>query len=280
MKRSQTPDVIANEVRLKRTQHPGSFLLLEGPDDSRLFRRFINAAHCKLVVAFNKQNVISAIELLDRSGFSGALGLVDSDFDVLNGTRLASPNTISGDCHDIEMMIARSPALEILLHELGSPEKIGNFERCFGGNVREWLISASLPLAYLRWHSQQSSIGLSFEDLRFTRFTNLRTLSIDRQALVREVRNHSQSWATSEEELLEAMSPPGRRDDPWHLCCGHDMIEFLTLALRRAIGSQQNLTAEHVSSSLRLAYTAHDFASSRLSDAIRSWEATSGFVVL
>src|SRR5229473_6176198 len=120
MRSAPTPPQLANEVRLKRSQHKGSFLIIEGPDDSRFYRRFINDKECHPLVAFEKQSVIAAIRLLDADGFNGALGLVDTDFDLLDGVTIPTPNLIRGECHDLEAMLVSSPALEAVLHELAS----------------------------------------------------------------------------------------------------------------------------------------------------------------
>ena len=36
------PVVIANEIRLKRSQHPGAFLVVEGRDDRLFWERYID----------------------------------------------------------------------------------------------------------------------------------------------------------------------------------------------------------------------------------------------
>lgn len=271
---------IANEVRLKRTQHLGSFLLLEGPDDSRFYRRFIDNEQCQIVVGWSKENVISAVGLLEGTNHTGVVGVVDYDFDHLNGNALPSPNLVYGDCHDLEAMLIRSPALEAVLNEIASPKKLILFEEQFGISVRMWLLDAAQSLGYLRWHSLSLGLNLRFEGLRFSRFINRKTSMCEPDALVTELRNHSQIWSVSEDQLREAGWPANRNDDPWHVCCGQDMAELLTLALRGIIGSQQNLSVEDVRRSLRLAYSDLDFAGSEVCTAIKRWEENAGFRVL
>jgi hypothetical protein len=62
--------------------------------------------------------------------------------------------------------------------------------------------------------------------------------------------------------------------DPWQLCNGHDLVEVLSIGLRRAIGSQSAaaVRVEEIERALRLAYESVDFAASALYRTIREWE--------
>jgi Protein of unknown function (DUF4435) len=279
MKSQRTPHQLANEIRLLRTQHSGSFLLVEGPDDGRLYRRFIDQQKCHLVVGFNKTNVVSAVGLLDTANCPGVLGLVDSDFDVLDGTTAPSPNIVSGDTHDLETTLIRSPALETVLEEFASPEKLRAFEGRYGGTLRDWLIASARPLGYLRWHSLKNGLGFRFEGLHFSRFVNIHNLNLNPSALCSQIKNQSQLHALSNEDLLAAGWPSERKDDPWQICCGHDLVELLALSLRRCVGSK-TLTTDEVSRSLRLAFSAQHFALTALYTAIKQWQHNTTFAIL
>jgi hypothetical protein len=125
-----------------------------------------------------------------------------------------------------------------------------------------------------------AGLNLTFDGLRFARFIDRRTLELDKSALLTEIKNRSQNWAVSDAQLLAAGWPPDRNDDPWQLCCGHDMVELLRFALRGPVGSQQTLTSEDVARSLRLAYSQQDFAASELHKTIADWEANNRCKVL
>jgi len=253
---------------------------VEGSDDGRLYRRFIDRTKCQLIVGLNKQNVISAIHLLDADNFAGALGLVDSDFDALDGTPVHSTNILRSECHDLEALLVRSPALEAVLHEFASQEKLERFENNYGNNLRNWIVATARPLGYLRWYSARRGLNLRFEGLHFSRFVNARTLKLDNAGLRAEIKNQSQNHAISEDELHTAGWPTKQNEDAWQVCCGHDLVELLTLALRRCIGSRQGLTTEDVAQGLRLAFSEQHFAVSELRASIARWESQSGFHIL
>jgi hypothetical protein len=281
MKSFQTPHSVANEVRMKRTQRDGPFLIVEGADDSRFYKRFVDPQLCRVIPAFNKENVIGAITLLDADNLVGVLGVVDSDFDALMETALPSANIVRGDnSHDLETMLVRSPALDAVLHEFASPEKLELFEARRESPFRSWLVEIARCLGYLRWWSARNGTNLCFEGLRFAHFIEGHTLVLDRDAMFAEIRNRSQNWAITDAEFVEAGWPPNRNDDPWHICCGHDMVDLIAIALRRAVGSQQQLSSEHISRALRLAYSEANFANSALRVGVRGWEHLTGCRIL
>src|SRR5712692_8435090 len=179
------PVAIANEIRLKRSQHRGTFVVVEGRDDRLLYEKFFADPHqCRFVVAGNKARVCEVIRILDSDGFYGALGIVDADFDLLDGTSVSSSNIVRGDCHDIEAMLVRSPAFDKVLREFGSEDKIGKLITRTETDIRSVLLAAASPLGYLRWHSQRPALQLRFEELQFAGFIDMRTLTVNRSALI------------------------------------------------------------------------------------------------
>lgn len=58
---------IAQEIRLERKVHKGSFLLLEGDTDIKRFSRFIDEAKCSIVNCYGRRRAIAATEMLSRS---------------------------------------------------------------------------------------------------------------------------------------------------------------------------------------------------------------------
>ncbi len=62
--------------------------------------------------------------------------------------------------------------------------------------------------------------------------------------------------------------------DPWQVCCGHDLVEILSVGLRKAIGSHKaaDIEANSLERCLRLAYEEVYFSQTRLYVEIRLWE--------
>ena len=265
------PAVIANEIRLKRSQHEGSFLVVEGRDDRLFCERHTDAGRCSLVVAEGKLSVLEVIGILDADGFAGVLGIVDSDYDFLAQTVPTGPNVVTGDSHDLEVALLRSPALDRILVELGSKEKI----QSLGVEVRELLFSPAASVGYLRWLSQKENLGLKFHGLNLASCVDRNSLEIDPIKLCRQVKNLSKRPEVDELELHNKMEAlRDRHHDKYHVCCGDDVLQILSVGLRKVLGtnSAQIIDVEQLKQKLRLAFEDADFKASVLGAAIRGWE--------
>jgi hypothetical protein len=240
-----------------------------------LYEWFFDVQQCQFVIADGKEKVCEVLRILDADGFRGVLGIVDADFDLLDQIPVSSVNVVRGDCHDLEAMLVRSPALDRVLREFGREGKIQRFVSQAGREIRHVLLAAATPLGYLRWHSLRSDLRLRFDGLLFSRFVDMATLTADRTTLIATVKNHSQRQELNSHALglaIRGIEDPTH--DPWQLCNGHDLVEVLSIGLRRAIGSQSAaaVRVEEIERALRLAYEAVDFAACALYRTIREWE--------
>ncbi len=184
-----------------------------------------------------------------------------------------SPNLFFTDSHDIETMLLNSPALDKVVDEFGSEEKITSF----GRDVRTLLLDAGIPVGYLLWVSQLKGLNLTFEEIKFSNFIDNRTLQIDELKLIQEVKNKSQAHRLKSEDLQRFLTEQKKEShDPWQVCCGHHLVEILSLGLRRAIGSAKPSDTEpnRLELSLRLAYESAYFSKTAIYSSVRLWENT------
>lgn len=264
----KSPASIEAELLMSRSMHKGSFLLVEGPSDSRFWTARVNRNQCELVLAGGKPNLTGAMDRLDRKGFFGALGVVDDDFDSLMGKVSVSANIAVTDNHDLECMLLRSPALEKLLAELGNSAKISWFESSQNISVREALLQRGLAFGKLRWLSCREGWNLPFEvELKPAKFV------------------HEDAWIVDEAKLLEcavAVGAPqelpqllaGLPDaDPWLVCQGHDLITILRIGLRKLLGDlKSHFDVDAVAGVLRAAYETPSLMATGLYTGVRQWE--------
>ncbi|MEZ2227506.1 MAG: DUF4435 domain-containing protein [Microcoleus sp.] len=276
MKEHINPSYIANQIRLLRnqpkfTEH--SFLIAEGDTDARVWKNLVDSTKCRVEIAHNKNNAVKVLNILERDNFAGVLGVVDADFDILEGTVPLSPNLLFTDTHDLETMLLKSPALEKVLLEHGSEAKINNF----GKDVRQTLLESAKIIGYLRWASLKFHYCLKFEDLAFKKFVDDRTLILNESELIKTVKNNSQRLGLDETEVKAKMdSLKTNTQDIWYICCGHDMIAILSIALCKALGSCNSKQVEPnvLEINLRLAYESGHFRLTKLYIAIQTWEQT------
>jgi Protein of unknown function (DUF4435) len=272
MREFLTPNDRANEIKMLRSSFKGTFLLIEGSTDKVFYGRLINKSICTLFPISGKPSskslVVNVLQILEQSEFSGVLAIVDADFDHLETLPASSSNLLRTDSHDLETMILSSNALEKVVGEYSSEDKMSKFDRDF----REALLAAGLAIGYLRWISQLDGLNLTFSTLSFRNFINAKTLAIDELALITEVKNKSQAQKLKNEDLQNRMTDQRNPShDPWQVCCGHDLTEILSFALQKTIGSM-NVNEIELERSLRLAYETAFFQATQLYSAMRSWE--------
>ena len=265
----------ANQIKLRRSIFSGSFLLVEGHSDKLVYDRLVDCSACQVVTVSGKPSsklrVIAVLKILEESRFPGILAIVDADFDNLELLPDSSSNLLRTDSHDLETMLINSPALDKVVAELGSEEKINNF----GQDVRMVLVQAGICVGYLRWVSQSEGLNLTFDGIKFSRFVDETTIQVDELKLITEVRNKSHSCSGKNEELKTwVINKKAGNHDPWQVCCGHDLVEILSLSLRKTIGSNNAAEVEPngLERNLRLAYEEAFFRKTLLYSKIRTWE--------
>ena len=289
MKQYITPQYIADTIRMFRSQHSGSFLILEGQTDKNFYHNLIDKEQCKIITADfagkvnnNRVYVIETIAILDRDNFTGALAIIDADFERLEGNLPTSKNILLTDSHDLETMILQSPALDKLLTEYGSEEKLQKLQES-SKDVREILIEAGLAIGYLRWLSLKQNLALKFEGLSFSKFIDKDTLAISASQLIKTVKNQSQKLGLDEQQIQNRLdSLKSNEHNPWDVCCGHDLICILSLGLWKLFGScnSKQVESDVIEKNLRLAYERSHFIQTQLYTAIKEWENVNKLQVL
>ncbi len=267
------PERIANKMRMLRadpTYASHCFLLVEGTTDRKFYARFVDDT-CQIVVANGKEQVIAVMSVLDSDGFTGAVAIVDADFDPLEDSQPTSENIFQTDTHDLETLLIQSPALDKLLCEYGSEEKLEDKD------VRSILLACGKPLGYLRWVSLREPCNLKFDGLRYDRILDKETLAIDTRQLVQTLydRTEAKDRTCTLTELHTAMQElQSDTHDPWYVCCGHDLVRILSVGLRYLVGScnATDVAPENLERSLRLAYEPIYFLATRLYQALRDWQ--------
>ncbi len=199
--------------------------MVEGDADNKFYALFVDKKKCEIIVAFNKSLVIQVISILEGEAFPGVLAIVDADFDVLEKKLPASPNILLTDTHDLETTLIRSPALEKVLGEFGSEEKILQVMLQTGKDIRTILLECGTPIGYLRWVPLRENLSLVFEDLAFSKFISKDAFTVDGQELIQAVKNKSRRSDILEAHLkasIQALQDDSH--DPWQVCCGYDLI--------------------------------------------------------
>ena len=59
-----TAHVVANTVRMKRSQFKGAIVVVEGAKDKKVYENFINKDGCHIEIAHNKDKAVDTIKIL------------------------------------------------------------------------------------------------------------------------------------------------------------------------------------------------------------------------
>ena len=273
-----TSDDICNQISMERTVFDGTFLLVEGVTDERLFEKFVDKEHVQIIEAHSKDNVRHAVKDMKSSRKDEkVIGIIDADLDRLLD-RKVKPPLFHTDCRDMEMMVIRSNALDDVLDEYCERESLMKFTESVGP-VREALLSASYPIGLLMFISQTEGLNLSFKDLEFERFINSRTLSLNVDSMVDAVIFNSKNCRMGKKALVSRLGREAENlDDEWDAARGHDTVDILLLALKRNFGSfnSRNLNEGELGGALRLAFSDACFRSTELFANTDEWARTNG----
>ncbi len=265
----QNPNRWADQIRLRRDAFAGVFLVVEGYTDKLVYGNFVNPKTCEFVISDGKEQALNTIKILDNDKFTGVLAVVDADFDRLENNLPESPNILLTDDHDLEMMMIKTDALDKLINERGSEEKIKN------KNIREILLKLGQEIGYLRWVSLKNNLSLRFEGLDFGKFIKKDTLEIDYSDLMKTIKDHSQKQSLVDQEIQENIEIlRNNKHNPSQVCCGHDIMQILSLALCKAWGTCKptDVKAENLERDLRLAYERSYFYQTQLYFLIQNWQ--------
>lgn len=272
MKEFLTSHSVANDIRMKRTQFFGSFLIVEGDIDARFYKNFIEQKDCQIEIAFNKANAVEVLEILQNEIFKGVIAIVDTDFDVLEEKKNENPDLFFTDFHDIECLIFVSPALEKILGEFGSEIKIKKFSK----DIRGFLFEIASFVGFLRWVSLTDNLNLTFEGLEFGKFISKDDLVFNLDSFVTTVKNKSQRLDLDNAQITQQINTLASKNyDKKQVSCGKDLIEILALGLQKVLGtkSRENpIDAERIGQGLRLAYEFEFFVSTNLYQNVKNWE--------
>ena len=276
-----TSDDICNQISMERSVFRGTFLVVEGVTDERLFEKFIDKDEVRIIEANSKDNVRHAVkDMANVRRDPRVIGIVDPDLDRLRGRKVKPPLFFT-DCRDMEMMVIRSNALQDVLDEYSDHELLQKFTETVGP-VRDALISASYPLGLLMYISQMEGLNLSFKDLEFERFINPRTLTLNAGSMVDTVIFNSKNCRMGRKALLQRLDREAQDlEDQWEAARGHDTVNILLIALKRNFGSfnSRGLNEGELGGALRLAFSDQCFVKTDLYRDTSAWAAENGIVL-
>jgi hypothetical protein len=264
---------------MKRSFFDGSFLVVEGVTDCRLYRKYTDEDACTVIVAQSKDNVRNSVrESYLRRNDRKVLGIVDNDLDTLKGITHARP-VFGTDCRDTDTVMMRSSALDSVLLEYADEDRLETFVNKYG-QVRDALTAACYPLGMLMYVSDMHEHDLSFKDPDHSLFVDRKGLKVNIETMIDVLLSNSQHSHVAKKDLAAQLNRELKDErSPWDVCRGHDMISVLAFGLREIFGSYNSkyIRSGELGGALRLAYEKETFHSTALFRETSKWSSENRF---
>lgn len=276
---------LANQVRLERAVHTGSFFLVEGNSDAKLFGKFIDGEKCSIVVCIGRERLLEAISILKRQAFTGALGFADKDFADDVGYPHYEGAVVFTDKNDIVISIICSAALTNIANEFGVKKRIGAVVEATGKAICDLVFEAASPIGALRLLSIKNRWSLKFSGMSY-KFANAHLPEIDINRTINHVAQRSNvvGLPTINEIRQQVDEIIRSTYDLWRICQGHDCVRVLGRAFHKQLGNSNRFNSDdgatHLEGILRLAYEYAFFVETEAFHRIREWEHSSGYRIL
>lgn len=271
-----TPEIIANTIC--QDTYNEYYILVEGDTDELFYSKFLNSDKCQIEICHGKENVIEAIELINKRKHriaKKAIAIIDKDFDFLDNTNYPK-NIVETDFHDVEMMCLKSDSFENVAKEYFSNRKM---ERLKAENIkclRSYFLNIIQPISELRILSKQEKLNLSFKpsvkkprELKYDKFIcrdKFEFKGYDK--LIEAVKTYyNQAVQLKNEELIDKIKLLNLEEyDAYDICHGHDLTRAIHIGLKKRIGKSKlsGVTPDEIERALRLAYTKDDFANTKI----------------
>ena len=274
MKQFLTPNDLANQVRLTRTQHKGTIIIPEGSTDSRVLSRYIDQKSARLIAANGKDNSLLTLNILESSNVDGIISLVDSDFWKLENYNPNSKNVLCTDTHDFDTMLISSPAFEKLISEFANRHKLVQISN----SPRDYLIDLVKPIGFLRWISSpfKENLNLKFKTINYSSFINTIDFTLDEDKLILEVLKITPYCTLSAVDLKNKLKniKQSFNSDPLQLIGGHDAMHVFDIGLRQNFGNirGQKGNVDIIEAALRMGYEKEYFEKTELYNSLINWE--------
>lgn len=284
-----TPSRMANAL-MQDSSFNGHYVLVEGEQDLKLFKKFFSPSAAKLKVTHGKYKMREVYEILTARAFDRKIGIRDADFLRLKNNDRFDENysldIFPTDYHDAEGMVVNSQAPINFLETISNENKIKNFEES-KGSIYTLVYNLSYPLACLRLANKVFRLGLSFKPkekdgntIKFKKFICEKKIEyLGDELMINTVLEYSKNRGaelSSREIILEKLEEIKKENhEIKEIVNGHDIAEILFIISKKGLNSQHRLlmNAACIEDMIFLSYSNLYFQETNLFGLIKQWEA-------
>jgi hypothetical protein len=262
------------DLRLDRFGESFGLLVVEGPDDKRLFCS--HTLHRQQVIgAGGRRLLLSALAFADQHGRNDVLFVTDCDYEVALGRLHPSANLVITEQCDVESDLVALGGVERIVLEL-VPDTLESDDTL--NHVVNAVLTRSVSLAQNLGALRKMAVQHGFEistDVRFGKFRTDESADVDDEKMVRSVLQGTDCPL----DLGAALETVRRERCGLTICNGHDLMGAINHVLRADFGVRDQ-TPESLEALLRHGLQRETFSEWSVVVRIRRWEEVTGRRVL
>jgi hypothetical protein len=266
-------------LRLDGLGDKSTALIVEGFDDKRLFYHRMSAT-AEVVPSGGKRLLRAGLGAMISADKGRMLFLTDCDYDVLGGTLCGGPDVVITSSCDVESDLIGLGVLTKIVVEV-VPGVVETKERAVkvAGDVCACAQSLARPLGRIRIAAQPFGVDLDLSNLDFAKYWDKASRSpmVDKlhTSIFTRLRNAGVGISKSGWEDLIAETP-----DESIVCNGKDLIQAAQMILRTHYKMSHKVSADMMTSMIRLSLDERHFEAWPVVQRIRAWEKKSGRILL
>lgn len=259
------------------------YLIVEGESDESFFENILDCSECKVVNLKGKERVKEFIEEQNRANKKGYLGIVDADFEHIDGYEKAIDNVLLTDVHDIEMMILGSnPNMRRIYSELTENIIIKSFEEKHPKSFIDSIMEAAYEIGLLKMVMKRPRYCVDMKDIFYSDVID-KNFKVDIDELIGRVKKKHHSLHEIKKEIEDEKE---KKFDKFQVCCGHDVTSILAVSFISVeneglgYGKLKHITKNRIEELLRVIYNYDCFINTKLYSSIVKWEKLNNIIIL
>ncbi|WP_123954008.1 hypothetical protein [Streptomyces nigra] len=242
-------------------------LVVEGPDDKRIFARHVQNLS-QILPAGGRKMLISAHEKANSQQRAKILFVTDCDYEVRRGTLRGCPDLVITTLTDMESDLLALGLIELLVLEL-VPQALESQAVCksISAKLRIKTEKMALPIGRLRMAAQPLGIPLEWGDVKIARYWDSRTESVNFTKLI----DAMHSKVSDEVSFAEWRKLATETPEDTGMCHGKDLVRILA-SLLKSDYRVENVTADVLARMMRANLTSEYLDSWGVVRRIKTWQ--------
>ena len=259
------------------------YLIVEGESDEHFFENILDCSKCKVMNLEGKAEVKKFIEDQNSANKKGYLGIVDADFEHIDGYEEQVKNVIITDVHDIEMlMFSSNPNMRRIYSELTENMIINNFEEKHQKSFLDSIIKVAYDIGLLKMVMKRPKYYVNMKDIFYSDIIN-KEFELDIDTLIERVKKKHHTLYEIKKEMENLRE---KNFDEFQVCCGHDVTNILAIRFTSeqndglGYGKRRYVDGKEIERLLRAVYDFEHFLCTKLYSAIIEWENSNNIYIL